>query len=309
MKILITGGAGFIGSHTAKCFSSRNYPVCVVDNFSTGKTENLKGFRGKIEPCDITDQTTMRQIFSDFRPDAVIHLAAQSAITTAFEDPCRDLDVNGLGTLVVLKLAREFKVEKIVFSSTSAVYGKGNRFSASKEIDPCVPDTPYGISKLAAEQYIRLFFPNHVILRYANIYGPFQQPVGQNQVIARAFRHFLHGDDFFVVGDGKQKRDFVYVDDIANLNFLAVVEKKFKGTFNACSGRSYSVNEVLHEMEEIYDVGGYRWTHSHKKDDRGNVYINNSAIRAEIGWHPVVTLGEGLKLTAAWWEKEREPAQ
>lgn len=304
MKVLITGAAGFIGSHTAEYFSNRNHKVVAVDNFSVGKTENLKEFRGTIKPCDITDKKLLQVIFNDFRPDFVVHLAAQSAITTAWADPTKDLTNNVIGTLNVLALAKEYEVKKFVFSSTSAVYGKGRRFFSSEEKDSPNPDTPYGISKLACEQYIRLLFPNHVILRYANIYGPRQQPIGENQVVARAFRHFLFGDDFHVVGDGKQKRDFVYVSDIAYLNFLAATSN-VTGTFNACSQTSLSVNNVLSKLERHYGVEGYAWAHSKKQDERGSVYLNRKLIVEKFGWIPIVSMETGLEMTAEWWKGQK----
>lgn len=305
MRILITGGAGFIGSATALFLQKRYHKVMVLDNFSTGKSENLFDFHGSVESCDILDINQLNYFFDLFRPDAVIHLAAQSAITTALKDPKRDLEVNAVGTLNVLKTANKFAVQRFVFSSTSAVYGKGNAWGvSSKEDDKCYPDTPYGISKLAAEHYIRQMFPvGHAILRYANIYGPRQQPVGQNQVIARAFRHFLYGDSFKVVGNGRQKRDFVYVDDIAYMNWLAVTTGS-TGTYNVCNGSSYSVMEMLAHIEEYFEVKGYAWEHEEFPDLRGDVNLNSKKTEKTFGWKPSVDHKEGIRLTAEWWKSE-----
>lgn len=309
MRILITGGAGFIGSHTAVFLEDRQKDVLVVDNFSTGKTENLRDFLQNIEVSDIRDIEKMNAVFKDFRPEAVLHLAGQSAISTAWESPELDLSVNGEGTLIMLRLAQRYNVKKFVFSSTSAVYGKqkywwnGGGGGFLNENMPANPDTPYGISKLAAENYVRLLFPNHVILRYANIYGPRQDPIGMNQVIARAFRHFIHGDDFAVVGDGYQTRDFVYVGDVCAANYLALVDDA-TGTFNVASGKSYSVNEVLREIEKVYGVPGYKWEHTSEPDERGNVYMNGNLIRKILGWKPAVSLELGIRLTAKAWESE-----
>lgn len=301
-KVLITGAAGFIGSHTALYLEAHRYKVIALDNFSTGRTENLKDFRGSVEVCDITDWKMLETVFNRFRPDSVIHLAAQSAITTAWGDPQRDMQVNIAGTLNLLMLSRKYDVKRFVFSSTAAVYGKGLRFFSSAEWHPCQPDTPYGVSKLAAEHYIRLFFPNHVILRYANIYGPRQRPIGENQVVARAFDHFIHGADFSVVGDGRQKRDFVYVGDVAYANYLAMAGNK-NGTFNVASGKSSSVNEVLREIEKYYSVEGYRWTHTDKPDERGSVYMDGSKFHREFGRKPSLDLAAGIQLTAEWWRE------
>lgn len=299
-KILLTGAGGFIGSHTAEILTERRYKVLAVDNFSTGRMENLKNFRGMISPLDITDRKNLESEFNGFRPDIVVHLAAQSAITTAWNDPDKDADVNIHGTLNLLSLAKKYGVEKFVFASTSAVYGKGNRYWASTEKDRTEPNTPYGVSKLAAEHYIRMMFPNHVIFRYANVYGPRQRPIGENQVVARAFDHFIHGADFAVVGNGNQKRDFVYVGDVAYANLFAVMDNAI-GTFNVASGRSYSVNDVLYELEDYFDVHGYQWTRTDKQDERGSVYLSGAKIRKQMGWNPTVRLAEGIALTAEWW--------
>ena len=301
MKVLITGAAGFIGSHTADYLIAKRMKVLALDNFSTGKTENLKEFRGSIELCDVTDINMLEVVFNKFRPDSVIHLAAQSAITTAWSDPEKDMKVNIEGTVNIINMCRKYEVKKLVFSSTAAVYGKSG-FFASNEKHTCNPDTPYGISKMSAEQYIRLLFPNHVILRYANIYGPRQVPVGENQLVARALSHLIKGDSFQVVGDGKQKRDFVFVGDVAHANYLALTGSKF-GTFNIASGKSHAVNDVLWEIEDYYDVP-YQWSHTKKNDERGNVYMNGNKFKDKFGWSPVIDLQSGIDLTIKWWEKK-----
>lgn len=301
MRILITGAAGFIGSHTVDYLLEHGHEIVALDNFSTGKIENLSKLDGKkIGVMDVRNVVDLRTVFLRFLPDAVLHLAAQSAISTAWESPQIDLATNGMGTLSVIQSALECKVKKFVFSSTAAVYGKGGYF-ASKETDKCNPDTPYGISKLAAEHYIRLMFPNHVILRYANIYGERQVPIGENQVIARAFRHIMYDADFKVVGDGEQKRDFVYVGDIVRANYLALTSD-VTGTFNAASGVSHSVNEVLREIEKVCNYSPlYKWEHTEKQDERGSVYMSGSMIKRKLGWKPSVSLAEGILLTAKEW--------
>lgn len=300
-KILLTGGAGFIGSHTAELLVERRYKVLVIDNFSTGRSENLKDFRGSVGVCDITDMGDLETVFNKFRPDSVIHLAAQSAITTAWNDPVKDAEVNIRGTLNLLTLALKYNVQKFVFASTSAVYGKGHPVLSSSEKHTCEPDTPYGISKRAAEFYIQLLFPNHVILRYANVYGPRQRPIGENQVVARVFDHFIHGADFAIVGDGRQKRDFVYVSDVAHANYLALATNA-TGVFNIASGRSHSVNEVLWEIEDHYGVTGYRWEHTDTKDERGSAFLSGAKAAKYMGWKPYISLPNGIALTAEWWK-------
>lgn len=303
MKIIISGGAGFIGSHSAELLSKRGHRVLVLDNFSTGRSENLAKFKGKIQIADVTDYRCLESIFSEFQPEAVLHLAAQSAITVSQNDPQKDLTVNGIGTLNMLALAVKYKARRFVFASTSAVYEEKQSIFPMNENTRCNPASPYGMSKLIAEHYIRLIFPNHCILRYANIYGPRQVPIGENQVVARVFRHLFFGDAFQIVGDGRQKRDYVYVEDIAHANFLALMSDTI-GTFNACSGRSVSVNEVCDLLNEI-TLYGRIWEHTKENDPRGDVLMNGHKIRCELGWRPSVPLREGLQKTMEWWKEQK----
>jgi UDP-glucose 4-epimerase len=302
MNVMITGGAGFIGSHTANLMAERRFKVMVLDNFSTGKSENLKGYSGGLADCDITNEKQLELVFRQFRPDVILHLAAQSAITTAWDDPGKDEHVNIRGTLNLLMLARKYSARRFVFASTSAVYGPGSPIMASREFFSPKPETPYGVSKMAAENYIRLFFDNHVILRYANVYGPRQRPIGENQVVARAFAHFCHGADFQVVGDGNQKRDFVYVEDVAHANYLSAIGGE-AGTYNVASGYSYSVNAVLAEIERYYAVKGYGWVHTRNQDKRGSVYLSGDKFRKTFGWMPMIGITKGITRTAEWWKQ------
>lgn len=306
MRILISGGAGFIGSHTAELLAKRNHEVVIIDNFSTGRMENLKEFKGRILPGDICDWKWLDSIFSDFRPEAILHLGAQSAITTSVFNPQNDLKVNGIGTLNILMMAKKYGANRFVFSSTSAVYREFSSFLkvGMSERWPLHPASPYGISKLAAEHYIRLVFPNYLIMRFGNVYGPRQRPIGDNLVIARALEHFIHGKDFEVNGHGNQKRDFVYVGDVADCCHDAITQNVV-GTFNVSSGRSYSVNEVLSEIGKIYAVPNYAWSHNQKTDPRNYVGLNVKSIRRYLGWKARVSLAEGLKLTTDWWEENK----
>ena len=209
-----------------------------------------------------------------------------------------------MGTINMLRAARAYGTKRFVFSSTSAVYRETRPlWGGVSEKWPCEPSSPYGISKLSAEHYIRLLFPNHMILRYGNIYGPRQRPIGTNQVIARALAHFKHGFDFEVVGSGNQTRDFVFVGDIAHANLQALTCGA-AGTFNVATGKSHSVNEVLEILEELYEVKGYKWRHTNDADPRGDVAINVKSIRNVLGWKAMVSLRDGLKQTVKWWNTE-----
>lgn len=302
MKILLTGGAGFIGSHTAELLSKRGHQVLVVDNFSTGRSENLAKFKGKIQVADITELACLDPIFYEFQPEAVLHLAAQSAITVSQNDPQKDLTVNGIGTLNLIQMSVKYGVKRFVFSSTSAVYCE-EFHEPLRESHPCLPRSPYGISKLTAEHYIRTMFPNHLILRYANVYGPRQVAIGENQVVARIFNHLFNGAEFKIIGHGHQKRDYIYVDDIAYANFTALMCDTV-GTFNACTGKSASVNEVCSVIANLCNLGAY-WERTKENDPRGDVLMDNRAIRCELGWSASIPLRDGLQKTWEWWREKK----
>lgn len=172
------------------------------------------------------------------------------------------------------------------------------------EKSPLGPDNPYGCSKASAEFYVRSMFPeNHVILRFGNVYGPRQVPIGENQVIARIIRHIEHGSEFNIFGDGEQKRDFVYVKDVALANKLAIHGEC--GTYNICSGKSYSVNEVVSIVEKAYKTNR-SWEHIEKREERGNVYMNPGAAGRGLGWKAVVGLEDGIFETAQWWKGRKK---
>lgn len=305
MRILCTGGAGFIGSNTVEILERNGNKVLVVDNMSTGNPANIQFMKGRFALVDITDAKLLNAAFEDFSPDAVLHLAAQSAISTSMSDPVKDLTVNAIGTLNVLQAALKYGVKRFVFASTSAVYREEKTWWGMSEKFRTEPSSPYGISKLACEGYVRTMFPNHMILRYANIYGRRQVAIGENQVVARAFAHFIEGDPFKIVGHGNQKRDYVYVEDIAYCNLDALI-CNVTGTFNAASGKSYSVNELMAEIERACDVRGYKWEHTGKEDPRGDVFLNSFKIQRAVGWRPRHNLASGIQKTWQWWENGRK---
>lgn len=309
MKILLSGGSGFIGSHVAETLRRGDHCVMVLDNFSTGRMENIQNFLGmggrftpgdvQLQEGDISAFPTVMSVFQSYKPDAVIHLAAQAAISTSIENPQRDMIVNGIGTLNMLEAAKKTGVKRFVLASTSAVY-RESKFFKTKEDAPLEPNTPYGCSKLAAEMYVRSMFPNSTILRFGNVYGPRQIPIGGNQVIARMMRHFIFGDNFTITGNGKQERDYIYVDDVAQAVTYALYGER--GTYNIASGKSISVNEIASLVEEAFCVSGYKWEHSGVEDTRRHVCMEISAARKGLGWQPRTNILDGIQQTAKWWK-------
>ena len=298
-KILVTGGAGFIGSHVVEMLQKSGHDILILDDFSTGHIRNIEGLltynNVHVVDHDISTMPNLRTLFVQFKPEIVIHLAAQAAITTAKNDPMRDLQVNGIGTLNLLTVAERYQVSRFVYASTSAVYGDKNYMLPVAEKNPLAPDNEYGISKLTGEHYVRLSNIPAAILRFGNVYGPRQVPIGENQVIARMIRHFEDGDEFYIFGDGKQKRDFVFVEDVA---YAVKVAMGREGIYNIASGKSVSVNEIARAVAEIYELPGYPWDHDKdRQDSRMNVRMNVNAAFEGLAWKAMVSLEDGLKRT------------
>lgn len=305
MRVLVTGGAGFIGSHVWDLLWSQGHRSFILDNFSTGNKKNISKAQENGFLClgDISDKADVDGIVGTLVPDAIIHLAAQAAISTSIEDPVRDLEINAKGTLNIIQAALKYGVKRFVFASTSAVYWDIGvaKINGTTEIDRLGPDTPYGISKLAAEQYVRTLFPESVILRFGNVYGPRQIPIGENQVITRMIKHLKYGEEFYIHGSGNQRRDFVYVQDVSQAVLLALTGEC--GTYNIATGESHSVNDIAKIIETYYGVKGYKWDHTDQEDPRKNVKLNVDLAERYLHWTPKVKLmTEGLLRTIGWWE-------
>jgi UDP-glucose 4-epimerase len=308
MRVLITGGAGFIGSHVAELYSHKGNDLMILDDLSTGRMEWIadliqkRKWRTAFDLCDIRDRNHVRCSILAFQPQVVCHLAAQPAISTSWSDPILNAQVNELGTLNVLDAVIDADCgTRMIFASTSAVYAETGHIL--REGSLLGPRTPYGVSKLAAEQYVRELWPNSVLLRLGNVYGPKQAPIGRNQVVPLMLRHLLYGDDFQIIGDGNQSRDFVYVEDVADAFLLAAWGRP--GTYNIASGISTGVNFVAHTLEEFYGMSGYEWQHSKEQDARRDVIMDNTAANNGLDWKPSHSLRDGLALTAEWWNNQK----
>lgn len=301
MRILITGGAGFIGSHVAERLRFRAYhEVMVIDNCSTGRVENLD-HAIPLVVGDIRDYGVLSDVFFDFRPEMVVHLAAQPAISTSWRNYQQDADINIMGTLNLIRMCKETGVRRIVFSSTSAVYDENEK--TMKECGRLFPASPYGISKLAAERYIATLLPESVVLRFGNVYGPRQIPLGENQVIPRMILHFEKGNEFFIFGDGEQRRDFVFVEDVAAAVDKALIGKA--GIYNIASGMSVSINELATMMATGYDLPIYPWQHSGPNDTRRDSKMRIGEAAHGLDWVPETSLSLGLQLTIEWWKQRK----
>ena len=301
MKILCTGAAGFIGSNVVDLLLKGGHQVWCIDNLSTGKRENLPK---KIEfaKVDVGNWFDLVSEFVDCEPEAVIHLAAQPSLDESFDNPIRDGYVNVMGTLNVLRASQKIGVKRIVFASTSAVYA-GDHSMPIPEYWDTIPNSPYGISKLAAESYLRTLMPDtSVVLRFGNVYGGRQVPIGENQVIPKMILHFEKGEKFYIHGDGEQMRDYIHVDDVACACLDALESPP--GVFNIGYGAGVTVNTLASLLAKIYNVPDYKWEHDDKKDTRGNIELDISKARKIMNWEPNVTLYDGLQKTVAWWKAQ-----
>ena len=305
MRSLVTGGAGFIGSNLVDGLIERGDDVTIVDYVSTGRRENLAGAleRGaELVEGDIRDARAIADIVAGAGAQRIFHLGAQIDVRRSTTDPAFDARVNVEGTINVLEAARAAGVARVVNSSTGgAIYGEG-RVIPAPEDHPVAPESPYGQSKFAAEGYCDLFRRMHALstvsLRYGNVYGPRQDPLGEAGVIAIFCGKLLEGEPPTVFGDGLQTRDYVYVDDVVAAN-LAAAEADVAGAFNVGTGIETSVLELVAGLGE---VSGRPFEPEHAPERLGEVRhiaLDASKARDELGWEPRVNVSEGLKRTLA----------
>lgn len=306
MKILVTGGAGFIGSHVADAYIDGGHSVVVIDNLSTGQKEFLNP-RAKFIQADIRDGD-IRDIFRTEAFDVVNHHAAQMDVRKSVEDPLFDASVNILGSLNVLENCRSFGVGTFIFASTGgAIYGEQDAFPADEE-HPARPLSPYGITKLAMEKYLFYYQQVHglryIILRYANVYGPRQNPHGEAGVVAIFSTKMLKGEQPVINGDGKQTRDYVFVKDVVRANMLAL-EHRPSEIFNIGTSIETDVNELFQELQILTGSQCKRTYGPAKKGEQRRSVLTSRKIRESCGWSPRVVLHDGLKQTVEFFKSHR----
>lgn len=303
-KILITGGAGFIGSHLVDAFIKRGYKAVVVDNLSTGRKKNLNP-KAKFYKLDIQDRK-LSEIFRREKPDFVSHHAAQIDVRLSVADPLFDARVNILGSLNLLECCRQYKVKKIIFASSGgAMYGDTEVIPTPEDY-PAKPCSPYGIAKVTVEHYLYYykieFGLSYVCLRYSNVYGPRQNSKGEAGVVAIFADKMLNEIQPVINGDGKQTRDYVYVGDVVRANLLAL-EKKVEGEFNVATTKETSVNELFAKMVKILNRP-FKETHGPAKSgEQKRSCLSYEKIKKILLWQPAVGLDEGLELTIKWFKE------
>jgi UDP-glucose 4-epimerase len=306
LRVLVTGGAGFIGSHVIGALQRAGHGVLVVDNLSTGRKENVPG-RIQLVVKDICDPDLF-EVFAEHAVDTVVHLAAQISVARSIVSPVADIATNLLGTVNVLTAAQRAGVRRILFSSSAAIYGNPAELPI-REDAPKLPLSPYGLSKLTGEAYVRMLATHyglsHAILRFSNVYGPGQMPEGEAGVVAIFCHHVLQGQVPTIYGDGGQTRDLVYVGDVAEAVRLAAESVQHVGTWNVGTGRALSIRNLWQEvwiaahavglspnaalLEPEYGPG--------RPGDIRDSYLAVDQIQQALGWVAKTDLAEGLRLT------------
>jgi UDP-glucose 4-epimerase len=303
MKAFVTGGAGFIGSNLVDALIARGDSVTVLDDLSTGKRSNLQDSGAVLEEADVRDAERVAALVAEAAPDVIFHLAAQIDVRRAVADPAFDASVNVGGTINVLEAARRTGVARIVNSSTGgAIYGDAASIPTAEGTEPA-PMAPYGQSKHAAEGYCALYGRLHgvsaVSLRYANVYGPRQDPHGEGGVVAIFCGKLVEGGTPVAFGDGLQTRDYVFVGDIVAAN-LAAAESTWTGACNIGTGTETTVVELAEALQELN--GGQPFALEHAPERPGEVIrsaVDPSLAREVLGWEARVALPEGLERTLA----------
>ena len=305
MKILVTGGAGFIGSHIVDAFLSAGHGVCVVDDLSTGFRRNLAP-GVPLHVVDIRDPK-LGEVFENERPEVVCHQAARANVRESFEKPLLYAEVNVLGSLNVLECCRRFNVRKMIYASTGgAVYGTPEQLPVTEQ-HPVNPLDPYGASKHHVEHYMHLYEKNfgvsYTSLRYPNVYGPRQNPFGEAGVVAIFARQMLDRKQPVINGSGEQERDFVSVTDIARANLLAL-DKADREIMNIGSGLATSINTIYSTLADLTGFGEKAAYGPAKAGEVYRIYLNADRAKNILGWTPNVSLVEGLRATVEYFRKD-----
>jgi UDP-glucose 4-epimerase len=298
LKVLVTGGAGFIGSHVADALIEQGHTVIVVDDLSTGKAEFVNP-QARFYQLDIRSPE-LAEVLDRERPELINHHAAHADVRRSVTDPRHDADVNILGSLNLLECARQHGATKFVYASTGgAIYGEPV-YLPCDENHPLNPICPYGVSKLTVERYLSYYGHayglQYTILRYPNVYGPRQDPTGEGGVVAIFARRMLLGEQVIINGTGDQQRDFLYVSDVVRANILA--QDHFGGQiYNLGTGLGTSVNDLFALMADKTGYGAGPTHGPPKAGETFKIYLDATKARHELNWQPETSLDEGLSRT------------
>lgn len=307
MKILVTGGAGFIGSHVVDRLLADGHRVAVVDNLSSGRRANVNP-AATLHVGDIRSPN-LGAIVAAERPNAVVHTAAQAAVARSVADPAFDAGVNVVGTANLLEAARRAGVGRVVYTSTGgAAYGDTD-ILPTPEDHPARATSPYGVSKVAAERYLECWMGlsggTALALRLANVYGPRQNPHGEAGVIAIFCHRLLAGQPCLVYGDGEQTRDYVFVEDVADA-IARALNRDATGIANIGTGRETSVNELYRRLAKLAGVGAASPRAPARAGEQRRSVLDAGRAKTILGWTPATALDDGLARTFAWFKRDVE---
>lgn len=304
MRVLITGGAGFVGSHIADACLDRGYDTYVLDNLSTGRKRNLSP-KAELIQADIAT-ADLETILSKIKPEIIFHQAAQVSVPLSIKQPLQDQQVNIQGTIKLLEAARMANVRKVIYASSAAVYGNPVYLPVDEK-HPIQPISFYGISKYVPELYLKTYMDLYQLpftaLRYANIYGPRQVAHGEGGVVAIFTDRILRGETITIQGDGEQTRDFIYISDIVDAN-LAAIERGDGGIYNIGTGVQTSINQLAQALETAAGHPIEKKNAAPREGDIRDSYFNPDLAMKELNWLPKVSLVEGLQKTIASYRSE-----
>lgn len=301
MNVIVTGGAGFIGSHIVDALIAKKYKVWIIDNLSTGRKENINP-KAQLIKMDIRSPK-LRSLFLRVKPVYVFHLAAQLDVRASLKDPVFDADINILGSLNVIQASNTARVKKFIFTSSGgAVYGDTKRLP-TPETEPENPLSPYGVAKLTIDKYLHQNWHvnrlSYTSIRFANVYGPRQNPHGEAGVIAIFAGRLAHGERCAINGTGTQTRDFVYVGDVVRAAMQAI-KKPYVGPVNIATGKESSINHVYKILTTLTGTHPKPIHHPAIRGEQMRSVLSWKLAKKVLGWRPEVSLKEGLRRTVAW---------
>lgn len=306
MKILVTGGAGFIASHVVDHYIKRGHKVIIIDNLSTGKKEHINP-KAIFFHEDIRNSEAIKSIIAKEKPEVLNHHAAQINLRKSVADPIFDASVNILGLLNLLEAGVRHNLKKVIFASSGgAIYGEANVFPTPEKYEPKSPLTPYGITKMTSEQYLHFYFHKYqlpfVILRYSNVYGPRQDPFGEGGVVAIFSQKLLKKENPIINGDGKQKRDFIYVDDAVHANEQALY-KNVNAAVNISTSIETSINKLFSHLFYITGISTLAKHGPSIPGEQKRSVLDNTFAREILDWKSSTPLISGLEKTVQFFKK------
>jgi len=306
MRTLVTGGAGFIGSHVADALLQAGHDVLIVDNLSSGRLENVPK-KAELAKIDVGSPEVER-VIDDYKPAAIFHHAAQIDVRKSVQDPIFDAAVNVVGTARVASAAARAGAQVLVFASSGgAIYGEQHRHPADEE-HPTKPLSPYGTAKLCGEQYVSYFARTSslrtVALRYGNVYGPRQDRHGEAGVVAIFCGRILQNEPLVIFGDGRQTRDFVFVEDVVRANLRALDNTMARGCYNIGTGLETDINAIAQQLLAAAKCKIALRHEAAKSGEQRRSVISPDHAKSELGWTPEVNLRDGLARTYAWFAEQ-----